>query len=104
MDKRIERRKQLQRELESLTPNVYFQPPATIKMIYPCVVYHLVTHETTYANDDRYSDRLQCNLTVIDRSPDSELLYSVLNKFKYCTLTSTAVVDNINNFYLRLYF
>ena len=36
--------------LRSLAPNVYFQPPETIKIKYPCIIYSLDDYDTRFAD------------------------------------------------------
>ena len=35
--------------------NVYFQPPATVKMQYPCIIYKRNVMDAAYANNSKYS-------------------------------------------------
>lgn len=55
----------------------YFQPPATVKMKYPAIVYGLDDIENSYANDGVYLSAKRYSVTVIDRNPDSELVDKV---------------------------
>lgn len=53
--------------------NVYFQPPASIQMKYPCIVYKIDRLNTTYANNEPYNHTTRYQVTVIDRNPDSPI-------------------------------
>lgn len=61
----------LQRILGST--QVYFQPPPTVRMQYPCIVYERIYAETKFANDRPYLYHKRYQVTVIDRDPDSEI-------------------------------
>lgn len=71
MDKRIE----LHGLLESIlgSKNVYFQPPESISMKYPAIVYNLSNIHNTHANDGVYMTDKSYVVTVIDYDPDSEI-------------------------------
>lgn len=63
----------LQNLLENLTPNVYFQPPATMQMQYPCIVYQMDNAHTEFAGNMPYTYAKRYQVTVIDRNPDSDI-------------------------------
>lgn len=66
-------RLELQERMEAIVDNVYFQPPETFKMIYPCIVYSLARDNLLHADDSAYHRRKVYDVTIIDRNPDSEL-------------------------------
>jgi hypothetical protein len=53
--------------------SVYFQPPESIKLTYPCIIYQRSFIRTDYANNDPYSLKKEYTVTVIERDPDSTL-------------------------------
>lgn len=66
-------RLQLQTLLETLTPNVYFQPPANVQMQYPCIVYSRDTSDVEFAGNNPYRFTQRYQVTVIDKDPDSAI-------------------------------
>lgn len=66
-------RSELQELLKQLleSENVYFQPPPTTKMLYPCIVYQRDGASTEFADNRTYSFEQRYQVTVIDRNPDS---------------------------------
>lgn len=66
-------RSDLQDVLEALTTNVYFQPPESVKMVYPCIVYSRTAGDTKFADDNPYLHDIQYQVMVIDKDPDSEI-------------------------------
>lgn len=52
--------------------NVYFQPPANITMVYPCIVYERNYIKNQFADNSPYIHTKRYQVTVIDRDPDSE--------------------------------
>ena len=50
---------------------VYFQPPPTVQMAYPCIVYRRDYELSRFADDTPYKHDKRYLVTVIDRNPDS---------------------------------
>lgn len=86
------------------TRNVYFQPPASVKMNYPCIVYSKSNVEVLRADDRLYKGTNRYEVTVIDYDPDSELPDMILEHFQMCSFDSAYVADNLNHFVLTLYY
>ncbi len=53
--------------------NVYHQPPATLQMSYPCIVYQVDGAESEFAGNKPYMVTKRYQITVIDRDPDSQI-------------------------------
>ena len=83
--------------------NVYFQPPPTIQMVYPCIIYKRHDVDKKYANNDTYSHTKRYQVTVIDRDPDSEIPDRVL-VLPRCTYDRFYTADNLNHDVFKLYF
>jgi hypothetical protein len=98
-------RLQLQSVLEGLleTSNVYFQPPASVKMVYPCIVYQRDVSDTKFADNGPYSRKARYQVTVIDRNPDSEVPDRVA-QLPLCTHIQFFAADNLNHDVFSLYF
>ena len=56
---------------------VYFQPPASLQMTYPAIVYSRSKIENRFANNSVYGQNYLYTITVIDRDPDSEIVSRV---------------------------
>lgn len=95
----------LQTVLENVlgTKNVYFQPPPSISMKYPAIVYSRMNIDTAYANNFAYSQRLAYKLTVIDRDPDSEIVKKVA-MLPLCSFDQHYASDNLNHDVFTIYF
>lgn len=65
--------------------NVYFQPPASVKMKYPAIVYSRKRIDNRHANNEVYIQSFGYEATVIDYEPESEyvLKMSQLPKCKW---------------------
>lgn len=82
-------------------PHVYHQGPGSAQMIYPCIVYKLSGMPSGHADNIRYIDRREYDLTVIDRNPDSPLREKVAN-LKMCRFVRSYISDGLNHFVFSL--
>lgn len=93
----------LQKLLEEITTNVYFQPPTNIQLEYPCIIYKRDFADTKFADNSPYAFKQRYMVTIIDKNPDSEipkkvalLPLSVFNRFY--------TADNLNHDVYSVYF
>jgi hypothetical protein len=93
----------LQTLLETIIGNVYFQPPPTIKMEYPCIVYEISNADTKFADNYPYSYAKKYTLTVIDKNPDS-LLPDKVAALQRCIFNRHFTSDNLNHDVFNIYF
>lgn len=99
------RRLDLQAMLENLlgSRNVYYQPPASVKMNYPAIVYSRKTIDNVHANNTVYAQSTAYELTVIDKNPDSEIVTKV-SQLSTCRFDRHYTADNLNHDTFTLYF
>ena len=57
--------------------NVYFQPPSSLMMKYPAIVYKRSNIKNTFANNNVYKQSCFYELTVIDYDPDSDIVKQI---------------------------
>lgn len=84
--------------------NVYFQPPESVRMKYPCIVYTRQNGDSRFANNKTY---IYCNryqVSYIDTNPDSDFHTRMIEAFPKCTYTNHFVTDNLNHEIFDLYF
>ena len=84
--------------------NVYFQPPESVKLQYPGIVYSITGASIKRANNSSYGITNKYMITVIDYDPDSQLYNNIISHFSSCSLDRTYVADNLNHFVLTLYY
>ncbi len=89
--------------LNAITPNVYFQPPSNVEMVYPCIIYQRSGADTKFAGDLPYLFTNKYTLTVVDESPDSTLVDAVA-ALPMCTKSSFFVAENLNHDVFDIYF
>jgi hypothetical protein len=83
--------------------NVYFQPPPTIKMVYPCIVYQRDYIQSEYADDHPYKLRKRYLVTIIDRNPDS-VIHEKVAQLPMCVFDRFYTADNLNHDVFKLFF
>ena len=83
--------------------NVYFQPPESIKLLYPCIIYKRSTGDTQFANDKPYTFKVRYQITYIDKNPDSEVLEKI-SDLPMCTFDRHFTADNLNHDIFNIYF
>lgn len=95
----------LQAQLEQLlgSPNVYFQPPESVKMNYPAIVYALDDLKNAHADDGVYLSYKRYSVTVIDKNPDSPFVDAVA-KMQTCRFNRHYKSDNLNHWNFSIYF
>ena len=95
----------LQTELEIIlgSRNVYFQPPESIRMIYPAIVYSRARIDNRHANDFVYKQDDAYEIIVIDRNPDSEIVRKI-SKLPKCRFDRHYKADNLNHDVFTLYY
>ena len=95
----------LQNVLEELlgSRNIYYQPPESLKMSYPAIVYARKTIDNSYANNSVYKQNYAYEITVIDKNPDSEIVNKV-SKLPTCRFDRHFKSDNLNHDVFTLYY
>lgn len=88
----------------NITPHVYFQPPKSVQMIYPCIVYERAFGSTSYANDMPYNYTQSYTVTVIDPDPDSILIPKLAMRFPTIKYNRHFVNDNLNHDVYSLFY
>lgn len=83
---------------------VYFQPPKTVSMRYPCIVYKNEGMSAKYADNRIYMGKTRYMLTIIDKDPDSELPVKLLGKFSMISYDRSYTANNLNHFVFTLYY
>lgn len=94
----------LQATLEEIlgSREVYFQPPATVHMNYPAIVYSRKRIGNAHANNGVYKQDHCYELTVVDKNPDSEIVGRV-SKLPLCSFDHHYKKDNLNHDVFTLY-
>lgn len=81
---------------------VYFQPPSSVQMKYPAILYSRKSIDNTSANNTVYKQDDSYELTVIDPDPDSELVRKI-SKLPMCRHDRHYKQDGLNHDTFTLY-
>lgn len=101
MDNRLNLHALFEKILKS--KNVYFQPPESVKMKYPAIVYALDDLESRHANNSVYSLRKQYSVTLITEDPDSSTV-GELAYLEMCRFIRHFKSDNLNHYVFEIYY
>lgn len=86
------------------SPFVYFQPPTTTRMKYPCIRYELSGTNTRSADgESTYIYNRQYTVTYISTYPESEVFDKLL-KLPYCSFNRRYVSDNLYHDVFTIYY
>ena len=96
-------RQELSRRFKIIAPNVYFQPPASKKIDYPCIIYKPEDIHTAHADNRLYAMKPKYTATVIDKDPDSEIPFKLI-EFPLCGFDRYYVADNLHHWVFGIYF
>lgn len=102
----MNRRLGLQAKLESILgeSNVYFQPPASVKITYPCFVYRIGSGDAMYANNKTYRYVNSYEVLYITKRPNLDMIDQVLEELPMCRLTNTYCSEGLNHYAFTLYY
>ena len=78
------------------TTNVYFQPPESLKMKYPAIVYSRAGVENIHAGNVIYNQGIVYKVIIIDYTPDSSVVERML-AFKYASWDRHYNVNGLNH-------
>lgn len=82
---------------------VYFQPPPSVVMSYPCIVYKRDSADAQFADNSSYRYTQRYQVTVIDRDPDSPIPGRVA-ALPLCKFDRHFTADNLNHDVYNLFF
>lgn len=82
---------------------VYFQPPESVKMKYPAIVYSRNRIDNEHADDGVYMQSPSYSITVIDKNPDSEIVENI-SLLPRCRFDRHYISDNLNHDTFTIYY
>lgn len=83
--------------------NVYHDPPSTIHMNYPCIVYKRNPASPRMADNIRYIVWYPWDVQIISKDPDFSLFDTFLDNFDYGTEGQPFVADNLHHSNFTIY-
>ena len=82
--------------------NAYFNPPESVKLNYPAIVYNPKPIDNSFANNGVYMQSQGYKVTVIDEDPEG-LIAKKISQLPTCRPTSHFTSDNLVHDVFELY-
>ena len=88
------------------TENVYYDPPESIRMDFPCFRFELNNLDVKHADNKAYSKKPRWAVTYITRDIEEieQVAEEMLEHFKYCNFDTSFRADNLEHAVFNLYF
>lgn len=83
--------------------NVYFRPPESKKLSYPCIVYDIRSGDTQFANNKGYIFHRSYDVQIIHKEADTDLIERFAFTFPKARFDRSFKVDNLNHENFVLY-
>lgn len=95
---------ELQTKFEELleSRNVYYNPPSSVHMNYPAIVFRRTRINNTFANNSVYRQTYSYEVTVITNDPDQGIVDKI-SRLPRCSYDRSFVVDNLYHTTFTLY-
>ena len=92
--------------LYTIRDTVYYDPPTSIQMEYPCFRFVMNNTDSRYADNVHYINHKRWAITYITRDVEEidQVIKEVLDKFKYSTHETTYKAENLVHVVFNLYF
>lgn len=100
----VSRREELNELFKEITNNVYFQPPESVKLKYPCIIYNLNSADSQYADDFAYRFKRRYDVMYITKNPDDENVDKIAKYFKYIKFDRWFASGGLNHYNYNLYY
>ena len=101
MSRRLELHAKLAEFLGS--DHVYFQPPESVRLTFPCIVYNLDDFDVKRANNKLYLGKDRYAVTLISKDPDWPNVRELL-KWPLCSFNRFFTKDNLNHWTYEIYY
>ncbi len=76
--------------------NVYFQPPESLKLEYPAIIYSRSDIDNRFADNNVYLQDHRYQIIVVDKDPDSTIV-DAMSKFPTARFDRHYTADNLNH-------
>lgn len=84
--------------------NVYFQPPASLVMQYPCIRYNRERADTRFASNGLYRFTQRYQITLITRDPDASSTFEKIISLPMTVHDRNYAADDLNHDVFVTYF
>lgn len=81
--------------------HVYYQPPETVKMVYPCIVYEHDYNVAKHADNRPYKNDDVYTVTFITKDPDSSIP-DAISQLRTASFERRFVAENLHHYVYRI--
>lgn len=94
----------LQEKLEEILGcrSVYYQPPESMKIEYPAIIYARKSIQNVHASNGVYGRNLEYEIIFISKKPDNDIINHILD-LPYCRHDRHYNADNLNHDTFTIY-
>lgn len=82
---------------------VYYQPPESLQIQYPCIIYSMDEHYVRHADNATYNRRKVYEVLYISIEPDEDVV-DRLADLQYCSMGKAYTADNLYHYPYTLYY
>lgn len=83
--------------------NVYYQPPKGTKLVFPAIIYERNMIRNYNAENEVYHQAFEYTVTVVDRSPDSDVVARV-SQMPRARFSRHYTADGLNHDVFNIYY
>ena len=83
--------------------NVYYQPPESLKIQYPAIIYRKSNISSNHADNMKYSNFTRYEIIVLDKHVDNEVIQKIL-ELPLSSFDRHYTANNLNHDVINLYF
>ena len=83
--------------------HVYFQPPESVRLTYPCIIYNLDDFDVKRADNELYLGKDRYAVTIISKDPDFPNVRELL-EWELCSFNRFFTSDNLNHWTYEIYY
>lgn len=101
-----QKRAELGDRLEEIlgSSNVYFEPPETVKLNCPCIIYERSAGDTIFANNKPYRFKVRYTVTAISRKADNPIVGALAMSLPSIQYDRHFVSDNLHHDVFEVYY
>lgn len=84
--------------------NVYFNPPESLKLNYPCIVYNYDSGDSIFADDSAYQFNRKYSAQYISKKADDIMSDRIATEIPMCTMGRNFIQDNMYHYNYTIYY
>ena len=93
----------LHKLLKTYCDNVYYQPPESTKLKYPCIIYSRENIDTQKADNKSYLVDCAYSMRYITKDPDDDVPFALV-LLPFCRHSRHYVADNLHHDSFTIYY